>query len=119
MLDSDGLIDSGGLKVGGAPVASRAARRAVDRLIVAGGTAAVPESKVVRLSVNARLWAFDRLETMCAVIDWADNRPPESAASGQNDDESEEGDEPVAPGPACIGTQIPLSTPTSATRTEP
>ena len=51
----------------------------VNRLVVVGGRAAVPESKLAGFSVETRLWGKDRLETMRAVIDWADNRPAESA----------------------------------------
>lgn len=43
-------------------------------VIVVGGTAAVPEVKLVGLDVEERLWGVDRLETMRAVVRWADEQ---------------------------------------------
>lgn len=73
VLDTDCLLDSGDRKNEALPEAT-AEMYDDQSVIVVGGTAAVPESKLSGLDVQERLWGADRLETMRAVVRWADEQ---------------------------------------------
>ncbi|WP_419920112.1 hypothetical protein [Candidatus Poriferisodalis sp.] len=92
VLDTECLFDAGDRKD---DALSEATAEMYDdhSVIVVGGTAAVPESKLDGLDVEERLWGADRLETMRAVVEWADEQrgtepeaetEPEPAPSSEN-----------------------------------
>lgn len=83
VLDTKCLLDSGERKNSGLPEATSEMYDG-HMVVVVGGTAAVPESKLNGLDVERRLWGADRLETMRAVVRWADeqrNIEPETTSS--------------------------------------
>ena len=81
VLNTDCLLDSGDRKRNSLPSATTALYDD-QKVIVVGGPAAVPETKLKGLDVEQRLWGADRLETMRAVVEWADEQQdpsPETA----------------------------------------
>ncbi|MCY4516547.1 MAG: hypothetical protein OXB99_04825 [Acidimicrobiaceae bacterium] len=75
VLDTGCLVGSGDRADDGLPADTQQALGGrAQRVVVVGGAAAVPASKLDGLTVERRLWGADRLETMRAVIDWADGR---------------------------------------------
>ena len=86
VLNTDCLLDSGDRKRNSLPSATTALYDDQE-VIVVGGPAAVPETKLSGLDVAQRLWGADRLETMRAVVEWADAQAAEPAVSEQDDDE--------------------------------
>lgn len=73
VLNTDCLLDSGNRKLNSLP-STTTARYDDQQVTVVGGTAAVPETKLSGLHVAQRLWGADRLETMRAVVEWADEQ---------------------------------------------
>lgn len=86
VLKTDCLLDSGNRKLNSLPSTTTALYND-QQVIVVGGPAAVPETKLSGLDVEQRLWGADRLETMRAVVEWADEQAAEPASSQQDDDE--------------------------------
>lgn len=81
VLKTDCLLDSGNRKLNSLP-STTTALYDDQQVIVVGGPAAVPETKLSGLDVEQRLWGADRLETMRAVVEWADEQKdsaPETA----------------------------------------
>ena len=72
VLATDCLLDSGDRRDDALP-ADTLARYGGQVGYVVGGAAAVPDAKLGSLRVLERLWGTDRLETMRAVVEWADN----------------------------------------------
>ncbi|WP_419921950.1 GmrSD restriction endonuclease domain-containing protein [Candidatus Poriferisodalis sp.] len=79
VLGTKCLLDSGDRERSTLPSATRASYDG-QRVTVIGGTAAVPASKLSGLSVSERLSGADRLETMRAVVAWADRIQAAQAA---------------------------------------
>ena len=73
VLDTDCLLDSGNRNLNSLPNTATALYDD-QQVIVVGGTAAVPDTKLSDLHVAQRLWGADRLETMRAVVEWADEQ---------------------------------------------
>lgn len=81
VLSTDCLLDSGNRNLNSLPNTTTSLYDN-QQVIVVGGTAAVPDTKLSGLHVAQRLWGADRLETMRAVVEWADeqrNAAPETA----------------------------------------
>ena len=72
VLATDCLLDSGDRRDDALP-ADTLERYDGQVVYVVGGAAAVPDAKLGSLQVFKRLWGTDRLETMRAVVEWADN----------------------------------------------
>ena len=73
VLNTDCLLDSGNRNLNSLP-STTTALYDDQQVIVVGGTAAVPDTKLSGLHVAQRLWGPDRLETMRAVVEWADEQ---------------------------------------------
>ncbi len=82
VLGTSCLIDAGERSSDRLPAASRAAVEGRS-VVVVGGRAAVPDAKLslAGVRVRVRLGGADRLETMRAVVVWADAQPAERAAA--------------------------------------
>ena len=87
VLDTECLLDSGNRKNNELPEAT-AEMYDDQSVIVVGGTAAVPESKLNGLDVEERLWGSDRLETMRAVVRWADQQRGSDEGIGETLEQS-------------------------------
>lgn len=71
VLKTDCILDSGDRKTSGLPAATSSAYDGQTTVVV-GGVGAVPKNKLKGIKVSTRLWGADRLETMRAVVKWAD-----------------------------------------------
>lgn len=71
VLETDCLFDSGDRSDPGLPAATRDAYDG-HSVVVVGGGASVPGSKLAGLLVVERLWGENRLDTMRVVVAWAD-----------------------------------------------
>ena len=85
VLQTDCLLDSGNHNNASLPEATLDAYDG-HSVVVVGGTAAVPESKLKDISVVQRLWGKDRLETMRAVVTWADVQKQKTKNSAEDSD---------------------------------
>ena len=87
VLDTECLLDSGDRKNIELPEAT-AEMDDDQSVIVVGGTAAMPESKLSGLDVEERLWGSDQLETMRAVVRWADQQRGADQGIGARSEQS-------------------------------
>lgn len=80
VLETDCLLDSGDHTNASLPQATLDAYDG-HSVVVVGGTTAVPQSKLKDIQVTDRLGGTDRLETMRAVVSWADAKERRDAGS--------------------------------------
>ena len=85
MADPKCLLDSGDRRNTTLPEFTSALHED-QSVVVVGGTAAVPESKLKGITVAERVWGEDPLETMRAVVAWADRHTAEQAEVEANTD---------------------------------